>query len=106
MGGSARDAVEQVRGWLNCVLRVTLADERVVEGKLECFDSLGNMILANAVQIPVPNSGRKPTRLGLVLAPGDAVVSVSVRNEVGSAARAIGDLTLRRDGAREAPSIL
>ncbi len=106
MAERERDAVEQVRSWLQHVVRVTLSDGRVVEGKLQCFDNLGNMILGHAVQIPSATGRRVPVRLGLVLAPGDNIVSVCVRREVSDISAALAALEIQPEAAKEAPSVL
>lgn len=103
----APTAVASVRALLHRVLRVTLSDGRVVQGRLECFDNLGNFILAHAIQVP-REAGVAPVTLGLVLAPGKHVVAVAVREDAGPPADAFAGppadafAGLRIDGEVEA----
>lgn len=65
---------------LQSVLRVTLSDNREVEGTLECFDNNGNMILSDATDISrkdVRPFGRT-FRMGMVLVPGGVTKKVMV----------------------------
>ena len=50
-------------------VRVTLSDERVVVGRLECFDSGKNIILGDTVQ--VMSDG--PMHMGYIMLPGNHV---------------------------------
>lgn len=74
-----RENVKRVRAWLQELVHVELTDGRVVEGRLECFDKLGNMILSDAIEVASANGNHSRCRLGLVLAPGNAQVCVRVR---------------------------
>lgn len=74
-----RPAAEAVRALLNEQLLVTLRDGRVVEGALECFDSNGNIVLRDAVDVTREGSAAGSHSLGLVLAPGGSYKSVAVR---------------------------
>ncbi len=80
MGERDRTDVEKVRAWLDEVILVKLKDGRCVEGHLECFDKLGNVILGDAIEVrDINGNERRRCGLGLVLAPGNAVVSICVR---------------------------
>lgn len=76
-----RPEVEAVRALLDKRLRVELSDGRTVEGKLECYDDSGNMILASTADITAKVS-RSTARdrhvhfMGTVLVPGHASVSI------------------------------
>lgn len=74
-GEESRPNVEKVRSWLDSRIRVRLNDNRFVEGHLECYDKLGNIILGDAHEIR-PDNSRFP--LGLVLAPEHAVTKIFV----------------------------
>lgn len=88
----SRDAVEQVRAWLDKRVRIELTDGRVIEGALECFDKLGNMILGEAYELR-ETGNRFP--LGLVLAPQAAMRKIRVGRSVPSAAdRLIDSLSI------------
>jgi len=76
MASGERTDVEKVRGFLHRVLRVQLSDGRLVEGTLECYDNLGNMILSNTTDVSNKSKSRRTHRLGLVLVPGHVQVSV------------------------------
>ena len=76
--GSLSD-IERVRQCLLRSVRVELGDGRIVQGTLECLDKLGNMILSDATDVSRSRSTRRTSRLGLVMAPGHAKVSVKVR---------------------------
>lgn len=76
-----RDAVERVKALLDKVMQVELSDGRLVEGHLECFDKLGNMILGDAYEVRDKNgSSRSRFALGLVLAPSSAIAAIRVRS--------------------------
>lgn len=70
--GTESSAKHIIRTCLHRLLRVTLADGRIVEGTLECYDNLANMVLSNATDIS--SKGTRPfgrtIRLGMVLIPG------------------------------------
>ncbi len=87
-----REAVQQVRAWLDKRVQLELSDGRVVEGVLECFDKLGNMILGDAYELRQSGT-RFP--LGLVLAPSPAVMKICVRRSVPPPAEGlIGNLSI------------
>lgn len=59
-----------VHAALDRPVRVTLADGRIVQGTLDCFDNSGNMILSVASDVTLRHARGKPIRLGTVLVPG------------------------------------
>jgi len=69
-------AVEQVRSLLDKRVRVKLKDGRLIEGLLECYDKLGNMILGDSREVRLSDNTACP--LGLVLAPHHMVISILV----------------------------
>lgn len=73
---SPRADVEKVRSCLRRLLRVQLTDGRVVEGTLDCYDNLGNMILSNTIDVSNKSKSQRAHRIGLVLVPGHAQVTV------------------------------
>lgn len=83
---SSRDAVRQVRAWLDKRVQIKLTDGRVVEGIFECFDKLGNMILGDAYEL---KESRTRFPLGLVLAPEAAIVKIRVRRSIPPAAESL-----------------
>lgn len=76
-----RPAVEAVRALLDKRLRVELSDGRTVEGRLECYDDSGNMILVSTTDVTAKvalSSVRDGEThfMGTVLVPGHAPVSI------------------------------
>ncbi|PXF47071.1 hypothetical protein BWQ96_03148 [Gracilariopsis chorda] len=65
------------------LLRVSLKDGRVIEGRLDCYDKQGNMILINAMDVTREND--KPHgrvfRLGTVMVPGGFTTKVLLRRQ-------------------------
>lgn len=55
---------------LDTLLRVTLEDGRLIQGTLDCYDYLGNMILSGASDITHRPTRSTPIRMGTVLVPG------------------------------------
>ena len=78
-------AVASVRGLLDGLLRVTLADNRVLVGKFACFDKQRNVLLGDATEQrfsdgnTVPSPPRKADferHLGLVLVPRKHIAAI------------------------------
>lgn len=80
-GEKRRESVASVRALLHRRIRITLQDGRLVEGVLECFDAIGNLVLRDSVDIT--NIGGKSSRhpRGLVLVPGDSYTFVHAEKE-------------------------
>ena len=71
---SARDpSIQVVRECMSRTLQISLLDGRVVEGVLECFDSLGNILLRNATDV-----SSRCFRLGTVLVPAKVRTQILV----------------------------
>ncbi|KAI0561049.1 hypothetical protein FGB62_94g068 [Gracilaria domingensis] len=72
-----------VESCMNCLVLVALKDGRLVEGKLDCYDKQGNMILVNASD--VTRETDKPFgrsfRLGTVMVPGGVTSQVLVHTQ-------------------------
>lgn len=88
------ESIDAVRECLNRTLRVCLLDGRVVEGVLECFDNLGNMLLRNATEVST-----RCYRLGTVLVPARVQTQVLVRQPT------VDELAKIADGLRVASNL-
>ncbi len=68
--------------YLNSLLhrraRIELTDGRIFEGSLNCFDSHGNIILIDAIQI---KSDDKFVRIGQILAGGKHIKQLLIQKE-------------------------
>ncbi|CAG9335426.1 unnamed protein product [Blepharisma stoltei] len=63
---------------LNNTLRITLTDTRKIQGKLQCLDHLGNIVLTEAVEhIPNFNIQRN---VGSVIIPSKAIEKIELEN--------------------------
>lgn len=72
-----------VKSCMSRLLRVCMVDGRIIEGRLDCYDKQGNMILINALDVTREND--KPHgrvfRLGTVMVPAGATTRVLLRKQ-------------------------
>ena len=70
----AREA--QILGFMNKWVRITMADQRLVTGRLVCFDQARNIILHDGVvTVPALNDSQS---IWHVLVPGQHIVKIEV----------------------------
>ena len=62
---------------LGKTVHVTLSDDRVIKGRLDCFDGGKNVILSESCQVLKNNA---ITQLGYVMLPGQHIKGVELEN--------------------------
>lgn len=62
---------------LGKTVHVTLSDDRVIKGRLDCFDGGKNVILSESCQLSKDNS---TTQLGYVMLPGHHIKEMELEN--------------------------
>ena len=74
-----QEAKEKFKSWLGQIMRVKLSDGRNVMGQFMCTDSECNIILGMASEyIEEGEVDRKPRNIGLVMVPGNHIVTIHV----------------------------
>lgn len=53
---------QRIRSWVGALVRVSLDDDRVIEGAFQCVDKFGNVVLGQAKQV-APDSAFSIVRL-------------------------------------------
>jgi len=74
--GPASGSIDQMKGILQRILRVTTPQGRIVIGELQCLDKQGNLVLGNAHE-EVPKA--EPRQMGIVLVPLQQQKNVEVQ---------------------------